>query len=136
MMNSPIVLCIDDCAQALDLRRAALESRGYSVKVASCGVTAINMLKEISVAGVLLEYKTEGMDAEAVAVHIKQRFPDVPIILLSAYSEMPERILWLVDEYVMRSELPEGLISIIERTVHPHAFAVRSVAQRRATAAA
>ena len=46
------------------------------------------------------------MDAEAVACHIKHRFPNLPIILLSAYREMPERILWLVDEYVMKSELP------------------------------
>ncbi|MGA2990860.1 MAG: hypothetical protein ABSD88_10345, partial [Candidatus Korobacteraceae bacterium] len=46
---------------------------------------------------VLLEYKLEGMDAEAVAYQIKQRFPRLPIILLSAYSQMPERILWLVD---------------------------------------
>jgi hypothetical protein len=38
------------------------------------------------------------MDAEAVACHIKQQFPNVSIILLSAYSEIPERILWLVDE--------------------------------------
>jgi CheY-like chemotaxis protein len=56
------------------------------------------------------------MDAEAVAWHIKQRFPDLPIILLSAYSELPERILWLVDEYVLKSELPERLVPIIERT--------------------
>jgi DNA-binding NtrC family response regulator len=67
------------------------------------------------VAAVLLEYKQEGMDAEAVAWHIKQRFPNLPIILLSAYSEMPERILWLVDEYVMKSELPDRLVPIIER---------------------
>jgi two-component SAPR family response regulator len=55
------------------------------------------------------------MDAEAIASHIKQRFPDLPIILLSAYSEMPERILWLVDDYVMKSELPERLVPTIER---------------------
>ena len=65
-------------------------------------------------AAVLLEYKLEGMDAEAVACHIKQRFPNLPIILLSAYSDMPERILWLMDEYVMKSEMPERLVRIIE----------------------
>jgi CheY-like chemotaxis protein len=73
------------------------------------------MLEQTSVAAVLLEYKLEGMDAEAVAYQIKQRFPNLPIILLSAYSEMPGRILWLVDEYVMKSELPERLVPIIER---------------------
>lgn len=54
------------------------------------------------------------MDAEAIVCHIKQRFPNLPIILLSASSETPEQILWLVDEYVMKSEIPESLISILE----------------------
>jgi two-component SAPR family response regulator len=57
------------------------------------------------------------MDSEAVASDIKQWFPNLPIILLSAYSEMPERILWLVDEYLMKSELPERLVRVIERAM-------------------
>jgi CheY-like chemotaxis protein len=114
-MNSPTLLCIDDRPEMLELRQATLQSLGYCVKVASSGYVAIETLEKTSVAAVLLEYKQEGMDAEAIACHIKQRFPNLPIILLSAYSEMPERILWLVDEYVMRSELAERLVPIIER---------------------
>jgi CheY-like chemotaxis protein len=118
-MDSPIVLCIDDLPLVLELRKAALESHGYCVKIASSGYTAMKMLEETSVAAVLLEYKQEGIDAEAVACHIKQRFPNLPIILLSAYGEMPERILWLVDEYVMKSDLPGGLVRVVERATHP-----------------
>src|SRR5580692_11919854 len=114
-MDFPTVLYVDDLPQALDHRKATLESHGYRVRVASGGCPALRILEETPIAAVLLEYKQEGMDAEAVACHIKQRFPNLPIILLSAYSEMPERILWLVDEYVMKSELPERLVSIIER---------------------
>jgi CheY-like chemotaxis protein len=114
-------LCID-LPQALELRKETLESHGYTVKSASSTLTAMKMLEESSVAVVLLDYKQEGADAEATACHIKQRFPYLPIILLSAYSEMPERILWLVDEYVMKSELPERLVPIIERA---HKLAVR-----------
>ena len=75
----------------------------------------MKILEESSVAAALLEYKLEGMDTEAVACHIKQRFPNLPIILVSVYSEVPERILWLVDEYVMKSEPPERLVPIIKR---------------------
>jgi CheY-like chemotaxis protein len=114
-MNSTFLLCIDDRPQMLELRKATLESQGYSVKLASNGYAAIKTLEEVSVVAVLMEYKQEGMDSEAIAFHIKQRFPRLPIILLSAYSEMPERILWLVDEYVMKSEMPERLMSTIER---------------------
>ena len=114
-MDFPTVLYIDDRPQMLELRKATLEPEGYCVKIASTGYAAIKLLEETSVDAVLLEYKQEGMDAEAVAYHIKQRFPNLPIILLSAYSEIPGRILWLVDEYVMKSEMPERLLLIIER---------------------
>ena len=114
-MNSPIVLCVDDRSEVLKFRKATLESQGYRVKLALSGYEAIKTLEETSVAAVLLEYKQEGMDTEAVACHIKQRFANLPIILLSAYYEMPERILWLVDEYVMKSEIPEGLVPIVRR---------------------
>jgi CheY-like chemotaxis protein len=63
----------------LELRKATLESHGYCVKLASSGYTAMKALEKTSVAAVLLEYKQEGMDAEAVGCHIKQRFPNVPI---------------------------------------------------------
>jgi CheY-like chemotaxis protein len=116
-MDAPTVLCIDDRPEVLELRKVALESCGYRVKIASSGYTAMKMLDETSFAAVLLEYKEEGMDAEATACHIKQRFRNLPIILLSAYSDTPPRILWLVDEYVMKSEMPEGLRAI-ERPLH------------------
>src|ERR1700674_5225 len=121
-MDSPTLLYIDERPQMLKFRKATLESQGYRVKLASSGYAAIKTLEETSVAAVLLEYKPEGIDAEAVACHIKQRFPSLPIILLSAYCEMPERILWLVDDYVMKSKMPERLIPIVERAhrIGPH----------------
>jgi CheY-like chemotaxis protein len=114
-MDVLTLLCVDDRPQLLELRRALLESHGYRVKTALDGQTAMKILQDTQVAAVLLEYKTEGMDVEAVAYHVKLHFPSTPIILLSAYACTPERIVWLVDEYVMRSELSERLIPAIER---------------------
>jgi len=125
-MNAPTVLCIDDDPHVLELRKATLESHGYCVKIASSGYTAMKMLEEESVAAVLLDYKLEGMDAEAVAYYVKHRFPNLPIILVSGYSELPAPILWLVDEYVMKSELPEQLVQIIERATQAHGLVPRS----------
>ena len=102
----------------LETSQGDLESHGYCVEIASSGHDAIKMLENASVTAVLLEYKHEGMDAEAVACHIKLQSPTLPIILLSANSELPERILWLVDDYMMKSELGEGLARIIERATH------------------
>jgi CheY-like chemotaxis protein len=135
-MDSPTVLCIGDRSHVLQLRKAALEPHGYCVKIASSGYSAMKILEESPVTAVLLEYKQEGADAEAVASHIKQRFPSLPIILLSAYAEMPERVLWLVDEYVMKSELSERLVPIIERVTHPRKLASGSVEGRQRSGAA
>ena len=60
-MASATVLCIDDNPQVLELRKTTLESYGYRVEIASSGDAAIKMLKEASVAAVLLEYKLEGL---------------------------------------------------------------------------
>jgi len=114
-MGSPIVLCIDDRPEQLELRKAALEASGFCVETATNGYAAIKMLEEASVDAVLLEYNEEGIDAEALTYQINQRFPSVPIILLSAYFEMPERILWLVDEYVMKSEFPERMVLLMDK---------------------
>lgn len=114
-MDVPILLCIDDCLQLLQLRKASLEGHGYHVKMALSSRTALKILQDQPVDAVLLEYKTEGADPQAVAYHLKTRFPNIPIILVSAYSCTPERLLWLVDEYVLRSELSERLIPAIEQ---------------------
>ncbi len=77
------------------------------------------MVESTPVAAVLIEYKSEGMDTEAVACHIKRRFPAKPIILLSAYADLPDRVLWLVDDYVMRSEPMVGNAALIARNSAP-----------------
>ncbi len=118
-MSSPVLLCVDDRPQMLQVRRANLEPLGYFVVTATNASAAISILEQLAVAAVLLEYKHEGIDAEAVAYQIKQRFPREPIILLSAYSDMPERTLWLVDGYVMRSEPRERLGEAVERVMRP-----------------
>ena len=119
-MSSPpprTLLLVDDRAALLPYRKAVLESLGYSVITATSSSTALAELGNCTIDVVLLEYKTEGLDAEATACHIKQRFPSLPIVLLSAYSELPERILWLVDEYVMKSEPLESLAHVFERVI-------------------
>jgi CheY-like chemotaxis protein len=114
-MSSPILLCIDDRPELLKLRKETLEPLGYSVATTTDPNFAIKLLEKTPVAAILIDYKSEGMDTIAVALHIKQRFSDKPIVLLSAYSDLPERILWLVDDYVMKSEPLEGLVQVIDR---------------------
>jgi len=116
-MLPPIILCIDDRPQMLNLRKKSLELLGYHVETATNAASAMKAAATLAVAVVMLDYKLEGMDAQAVAYQLKQRFPSLPIVLLSAYSEMPETLLWLVDEYVMKSEPVERISGVINKFV-------------------
>lgn len=109
------LLLVDDSHTILQLRTARLQDLGFAVSTATNSVSALAVLERTRVAAVLLEYKLEGMDAEAVAFHIKQRFPTMPVILLSAFDDLPERVLWLVDEYVMKSEPLEKIAEVVQR---------------------
>ena len=114
VMRSLVLLCVDDSPKLLQVRKASFEHLGFSVVTATSVATALAVLEKMAIDAVLMDYKPEGMDSEAVAFHIKHRFPQQPIILLSAFSEMPQRILWLVDEYVMRGEPPERIVQVID----------------------
>ncbi len=118
-MSPATLLLIDDHPLVLQLRKQSLEALGYSIVTAADAASVIAVLASRAIAAVLVEYKLEGIDAEAVADHIKRRFPSQPIVLLSACSDLPGRILWLVDEYVMRSDPVEKLSEIIERLTCP-----------------
>ena len=50
-MDSPLC-CADDRPQTLGLRKATLESKGYRVKLASSGYSAIKTLEKTSVVAV------------------------------------------------------------------------------------
>jgi CheY-like chemotaxis protein len=113
-MGPPVLLCIDDRVELLRIRKTTFEQLGCSVITATTLPAAIALLERTAVAAVLLEYKSEGMDAETIACQIKRRFPAQPVILLSAYSDVPERVFWLVDEYVMQSDPPERVLQLVE----------------------
>jgi CheY-like chemotaxis protein len=132
----PNLLYVDDQLAALELHRSILEAHGYSILTATTVHDALQILHREPIAAVLVEYKSEGMDGEAVAVRVKQQFPKVPVVLLSAYSELPGRLLWLVDEYVMKSEPLEVLLGILGRLVRASADCkVATEGQARAAAA-
>lgn len=96
----------------------------------------MKMLEEEPVDIVLLEYESEALDTEDLACQLKQCFPNTPIILLSAYASTPERILWLVDDYVMRSEISERLLPTVDRgACQPRASELRQLPSSRPDAA-
>jgi DNA-binding response OmpR family regulator len=116
-----LLLYVDDSPQRLQARKANLERLGFTVAIANSAQDAMTILDEVRIDAVLLDSQPECMDAEAVAFYVKQRFPNEPVLLLSAQSEaeVPESILWLVDDYLMTSEMPGRLSAAIQKVCRP-----------------
>ena len=57
----------------------------------------------------------EGIDGEAVATQIRRKHPSLPIILLSGYaSQIPDRLLRMVDAFLVRGQPAEALFMTLE----------------------
>jgi len=112
---SRTILCTDDNRFGLAIRKLPLEARGFKVLTALSGRVGLAMLDGSSVDAVLLDYKVEGMDGEAVATQIRRKHPSLPIVLLSGYpSEVPERLLRMVDGFLVRGQPAEALFMALE----------------------
>lgn len=109
-MPVPTILCIDDEALGLQIRRAVLERAGYQVLTATDGKTGINLFRSNPVDGVVLDYYMPEMDGGRVAEELRRERPTVPIMLLSAYINLPAEVVALVDMTLLKGEGPMELI--------------------------
>ena len=109
------VLCVDDEKVGLAVRRILLEANGYSVLTAEGGVQALQIFEEHAVDAVILDYSMPGMDGAEVATRMRQRRPETPILLLSAYVALPDEVLRLVDLSLTKGDGAPILLETLER---------------------
>lgn len=109
-MPVPTILCIDDEALGLQIRKAVLERAGYQVLTAVNGPAGLGLFRERSVDGVVLDYYMPEMDGGAVAAAMRETRPEVPIMLLSAYINLPSDVVALADVTLLKGEGPAALL--------------------------
>lgn len=109
-MSALTILCIDDEALGLQIRRAVLERAGYRVLTAADGATGLSLFRGQAVDGVVLDYYMPEMDGGAVAETMRRERPEIPIMLLSAYINLPAQVVDLVDVTLLKGEGPEALL--------------------------
>jgi CheY-like chemotaxis protein len=95
------VLCVDDEQTAL---QSVLESEGYKVLVARSGSQGIEIFNSEPVNAVVLDYWMNDMSGLQVARKIRQLNRSVPIIILSAYIELLDESVGLVDIWIRKGE--------------------------------
>ena len=88
--SKPIILCVDDEATPLMLRKSVLEKLGYEVVPALSGAEALQILDARSVDLVLTDLLMPGISGTDLARQVKQTKPAIPVVLFSGVNEIPE----------------------------------------------
>jgi CheY-like chemotaxis protein len=121
--QSHLVLCVDDELIGLSIRKILLERAGYRVLTAADGPSGLELFAAHPVDAVILDYSMPGMHGGEVAEKMRQSKPDVPILLLSAYVNLPAEVTSLADLYMTKGEgapaLLDKLGNLISASPHP-----------------
>jgi DNA-binding response OmpR family regulator len=122
-----ILVVEDDRAVQRALRRL-FEAEGYTVETAPDGNSAVEQFRKTTPSAVVLDLRLPGISGRDVCSTLKQHSPAVPIIVLSAASDVSDKVLLLelgADDYVTKPFSPRELLarvrSALRRTVRPTA---------------
>jgi CheY-like chemotaxis protein len=110
-----MILCIDDEANGLRIRKMLLQTRGYEVMTALSGPEGLELLDAHPFSAVVVDYSMPGMNGGEVAAEIKRRNPKVKILMLSAYVDLPEDALRWVDKRSVKGVSPTTLLADLEQ---------------------
>lgn len=109
------ILCIDDEPHGLVARKAILRTKGYEVLTALNGPEGLRLFEANPVDAVVLDYSMPGMDGGQVAAELKRMNPDIKILLLSSYVDIPKQALQYVDKQSLKGVSPTSFVADIEQ---------------------
>jgi DNA-binding response OmpR family regulator len=108
-----ILVVEDDRAVQKALKRL-FEAEGYTVQIASDGNSAVEGFRQTVPSAVVLDLRLPGLPGREVCREFKQHSPAVPIIVLSATSDVSDKVLLLelgADDYVTKPFSPRELLA-------------------------
>lgn len=122
-----ILVVEDDRAVQRALKRL-FEAEGYSVQSVSDGSAAIESFRTSAPSAVVLDLRLPGVPGREVCSEFKKHAPSVPVIVLSAASDVSDKVLLLelgADDYVTKPFSPRELLArvraALRRTIRPTA---------------
>jgi len=108
-----ILVVEDDPAVQKALRRL-FETEGYTVETQSDGRSAVDSFQSSAPAAVVLDLRLPSLSGRDVCKEIKAMAPTLPIIVLSAASDVSDKVLLLelgADDYVTKPFSPRELLA-------------------------
>lgn len=116
--NKIRLLVVDDDASITDALSVVLEHAGYAVLVARDGREALRRAFADQPALILLDVGLPGYDGFTVLDRLHEQAPDLPIIILTAYTQISDRVKGLdkgAVDYLTKPFNSEELLAHIRR---------------------
>ena len=105
------------------LRREALTGRlrhlGYRVLTASNGADALQIFNNSAIDLAIVDYYMPGMSGDLLAMEMKGRKPNIPVIIFSGKFTLAEMVIAFVDGFVSTSDDPDALLHRIAEILAP-----------------
>jgi DNA-binding NtrC family response regulator len=119
-MSKGKILVIDDEDIVLKSCHRALTPEGYDVKIAKSGVEGLKMLENELFHVALIDVKMPDMDGMEVLKKIKERWPDVVVIIITGYSAIATAVSSIklgAFDYIEKPFTPDGILSAIKKAL-------------------
>ncbi|WP_341301571.1 response regulator [Lysinibacillus sp. FSL H8-0500] len=82
------LLIVDDQQGIRLLLNEVLKKEGYTTYLAANGVEALKFANEQEIDCVLLDMKIPGMDGIEILRRLKEKWPKLPVFMMTAYGEL------------------------------------------------
>lgn len=86
------LLVVDDEPKLCDLLSSALSQNDVQVFTASNGLQALAMLEQEDIDLVISDWRMPGMDGPQLLAEVKLRYPQLPVIVMTAYSTVKNAV--------------------------------------------
>ena len=109
------ILCIDDDAQSLQVRKLLLETFGFRVTASSRAREGLKLFRSRNVDAVVLDYEMPELNGGQLARKMKKARPRVPVVVLSALPWLPnDAPRGCIDAFVAKGGPINSLIHELE----------------------
>ncbi len=114
------ILVIDDDTDICLLLRRFLSKNGYEVAIAQSGQTGLSLLEEFSPDLVMTDFRLGDLDGGQILRKIKERFPDVPVLIITGYSDIKIAIDVMKQgafDYITKPLFPDEILLTIKKAL-------------------
>src|SRR5450759_4474017 len=114
------VLAIEDDPAVQRALRRTFETAGYDVTIAPDGTSAMDVFRATAPRVVILDLRLTGRSGQDICREIKRLAATVPILVLSAASDVVDKVLLLelgADDYVTKPFSPRELLARVQAAI-------------------